>query len=134
MDTSTVLKKIKSKEYSIKSVKLRSKVWDTFGSVCDSAGKELEFVACHKCQHVLSYRKGKTGTSTMANHRCNPHHIPNQPTLLVKKTPATPSQPLSSQTKAKIKGACVGMVTEDLRPFDTVAGEGFLDLVDTVST
>ena len=55
----------------------------------------------------------------MARHRCN---ISKNQTFLY--TPATRTVSLH---------ACVNMCCVDLRPFDTIADEGLLDLVQEVS-
>ena len=63
-------KKLINNEFTIKSVSLKSDVWKTFGFVCDEEGSEIGFVACKKCNTVLAFKCGKTGTSTMSRHMC----------------------------------------------------------------
>ena len=131
MDTSQVYKKLLSGDLKVKSVQGKSKVWEQFGLV-HCGDKEMEFVACTKCNHVLVFKKGKTGTSTMQKHKCS---LPNnQPVLTsaVQHLPAKPAKPTTA-IKKTVTAACVDFVCEDLRPFDTVAGEGFLDLIQVVS-
>ena len=64
-----VKKKLLENVYTIKNVQSKSAAWNVFGIVCDN-GVELEFAACKSCKHVYKYNS-KTGTSTMARHRCN---------------------------------------------------------------
>ena len=64
-----VKKKLVENVYTIKNVQSKSAAWNIFGIVCDN-GVELEFAACKSCKHVYKYNS-KTGTSTMARHRCN---------------------------------------------------------------
>ncbi len=69
-DISSIKQKIVSKELQLKAkVNGKSNVWQSFVLVCDGE-KELDYVACKQCNHVLCYIKGKTGTSTMSKHKC----------------------------------------------------------------
>ena len=47
---------------------------------------------------------------------------------------ASPNDQPSQSTKDKVTKACVDFITEDLCPFDVVAGKGFMDLIDVLST
>ena len=142
MDSATVSKKLKSGDFKVKKSGGVSKVWETFGIVVNSEGAEVDHVACKKCDHVLVYKKGKTGTSTMAKHKCGiiargqPVLLPVAAKVMPSPQPTTPTPDagkIITQVKATITTACVDYCAEDLRPFDAVAGQGFLDLIDVVS-
>ena len=133
MDSTTVHKKLLRKELKIKTVSAKSEVWKTFGIVSDLNGVECNFVACKHCSRVLIYKKNVTGTSSMKKHTCN---LLGQPVLtspaikvFAQSTTATPS----TVTKDRITAACVSFCAEDLRPFDLVAGNGYLAHLDVVS-
>ena len=134
MDCKTAHKNILLGELEIKSMSnLKSDVWNTFGIVSDSQGNEFPFAACKTCNTVLAYKKGKTGTSTMKKHKCS---LPtNQPLLTKTAVRMLPSKKPSSSKKMKdmVTAACVDFCSEDLRPFDSVARKGFLDLMQVVS-
>ena len=71
MDSTSVYKKLLCGDLKIKSVTAKSHVWDTFGIVSDNKGVECDFAACKRCNHVLSYKKNITGTSSMKKHKCS---------------------------------------------------------------
>ena len=104
-----------------------------FGIVCDSDGKEFDYVGCKKCNNVLSYKKGKSGTSNMQKHKCILQ--PNQPLLTKSAVKMLPSKTptVGKKVRETVTAACVDFCAEDLRPFDSVAGKGFLDLMQVVS-
>ena len=129
-----VTKKLMSKEFFIRTVKKRSEVWDTFGQVCNTDGAEVGFVACMNCKTSYKYKHGITGTTTMSKHICRV--AKNQPriaTTTFKTVSLNGKAPSMKDNKATLTASCVDMVCEDLRPFDTVAGNGFADLLQTVS-
>ena len=115
-------------------LKKRSDVWDTFGQVCNTDGAEVGFVACMNCKTSYKYKHGVTGTSTMSKHLCRV--AKNQPriaTTTFKTISLNGKGPSKTEAKATMTASCVNMVCVDLRPFDTVAGDGFADLMQAVS-
>ena len=46
---------------------------------------------------------------------------------------ATQPKPPTKAIKETVTKACVDYITEDLHPYDSIPGEGFLDMVDAVS-
>lgn len=134
MDVSHVKKKLLSGELKLKSVNAKSAVWSTFGVVTDSNDKESAFVACKKCNHVLAYNKN-CGTSTMRRHKCAVISSDKQQPILnvnpIKLPPSSTTAP--KKIKDAIISGCVDFCCKDLRPFDTVAGSGFKDLIRVVS-
>ena len=133
MDSANVGRKLIAGNYKIRSVSSgKSEVWKIFGIVVDTENStDLDFVACKQCNHVLAYHGRQTGTSALKKHKCK---VPLSQTLL--SSVAKPLQPKSGITKASkdtVTKACVNFVCQDLRPFDTVIGDGFIDLVQEVS-
>ena len=135
LTTLEVAKKIKNNEFIIQSVSARSQVWKTFGNVCDLKGVEVGFVACITCKTSYKYNHKSSGTSTISKHKCN---ISKNQTLLVARKFKTVSisgkSPPINEVKDEIIASCVNLCCEDLRPFDSVAGKGFIDLLQKVSS
>ena len=127
-----VKRKLMNNEYIIKSVAKRSDVWKTFGLVCNSNGDEVGYVACFKCKATFK-GKGDTGTTTMRKHICR---VGSNQTRIVtttfRTTPLTSKASSNKDVKEELSTSCVNMCCEDLRPFDTVAGEGFIELLQKV--
>ena len=77
--------------------------------------------------------KGDTGTTTMRKHICRVGS--NQTrivTITFRTTPLTSNASSNKDVKEELSTSCVNMCCEDLRPFDTVAGEGFIELLQMV--
>ena len=127
-----VKRKLMNNEYIIKSVAKRSDVWKTFGLVCNSNGDEVGYDACFKCKATFK-GKGDTGTTTMRKHICR---VGSNQTRIVtttfRTTPLTSNALSNKDVKEELSTSCVNMCCEDLRPFDTVAGEGFIELLQKV--
>jgi hypothetical protein len=80
--------KLCTKDFGLVSWKLKvfqmrrgTSLWAMFGIIADNNGNECDYVACIKCNHVLSYKKGKSGTSNMQTHKCS---VPTKQPLLTK--------------------------------------------------
>mgnify|MGYP001554979574 CR=1 FL=1 len=133
MDSANVARKLITGDYKMRSVSSgKSEVWKIFGIVVDTENSTvLDFVACKQCHHVLAYHGRQTGTSTLKKHKCK---VPVSQTLLssVAKT-LQPKPGIAKASKDTITKACVNFVCQDLRPFDTVSGDGFINLVQEVS-
>ena len=85
---------------------------------------------CNTCNDVYSH--GKNGNSTMARHKCSG----NQPCIAVNNIKTISFQdkrPSTKEMKEKVTTSCVKMCCQDIRPFDVVAGHGFLDLQQEVN-
>ena len=127
-----VKKKVINNEYVIKTVAKRSDVWKIFGLVCNTNGDEVRYVACFKCKAAFK-GKGDTGTTTMRKHKCKVDK--NQPRIVTSNFRTVPIKSTASSNKdvkEELSTSCVNMCSEDLRPFDTVSGEGFIELLQKV--
>lgn len=88
------------------------------------------FACCNNCKKVLAYDGHKSGTSGLKRHVCM---VMKGQKLLEFKS----SVKVSNALKAKTTEKCVDFVTADLRPYDSIAGKGFISLaqhlVDTAA-
>lgn len=92
-------------------------IWKCFSVVCDSDGKHLPFASCDKCSKILTYSGHKSGTSGLKRHVC---------TVLKGQTSLT-----FTASQSKVSSALKDVTTEkcaDLRPYNTVSGQGFIKL------
>ncbi|CAF3417542.1 unnamed protein product [Rotaria socialis] len=115
----------------------RSIVWQSFSIICVD-GKKQEIVSCDKCKQLMAYR-ARDGTNSLARHTrsCkNESSIPssnssnqNQVTdyFSSSKTSIIPKK-----IKDRVKIGCVEFIALDSRPFETVSGEGFMKLAQSL--
>lgn len=108
----------------------KSDVWESFSCAIDADGKKIPFAQCDKCLKVFPFSSHKTGTSGLRQHSC----------LITKgqtKLTFTKSRPVPEQFKKETTEKCVEFVCQDIRPYDTVSGNGFNQLaqhlVDTAA-
>lgn len=90
----------------------------------------LPFVVCVRCDAVFSYDSAKGGTSHLRRHEeaCCNAMAPTTPSIFnFFKTPRVPKA-----AKDRVTEKCVEFVCKDIRPFTTVAGDGFIDLAQTL--
>lgn len=115
-----------------KSRNLKSDIWQSFSIVHDGEGNQLPFACCDKCHKVLTYNGHKSGTSGLKRHACTV--LKGQRLLEFKGN----NTKVSDAVKVKTVDKCVDFVSADLRPYDSIAGEGFIQLtqhlVDTAAT
>lgn len=64
----TVRSKLKNGEYFVKEFKCRSSVWEYFRVVTTPDGIPVNYVMCHSCNDVFTYRGHSSGTSTLRKH------------------------------------------------------------------
>ena len=128
-----VKKKLANKEFTRKSEvssKCKSDVWKKFSKVVDNSGTCIGYVVCNTCGDL--YLHGKNGNSAMSRHKCNG----NQPCITVNSIKTIYFQDKRASTKEmkdKVTKSCVEMCCRDIRPFEVVAGDGFLDLQQQVN-
>lgn len=116
-----------------KSKVLKSDIWKSFSLVYDAEGNQLPFACCDKCQNlVLTYSGHKSGTSGLNRHVCTV--LKGQQLLEFRGNKAKVSEALKEKTVEK----CVDFVAADLRPYDSIAGRGLVQLaqhlVDTAAS
>ena len=107
----------------------KSEVWASFDLVVTLTNEPTGFAQCKTCKHVLSFDSKSTGTSHLARHsrgcssntgaESSSRQLPI-PNFIVKSAPTT--------AKKEVTQKCITMCCEDIRPFETVAGGGFLQL------
>ncbi len=71
MDIHTAKANLLRGDFKVRSVSAsKSRAWEKFGIVVDVAeSKDLDFVACKECSHVLVYKGRQSGTSSMNSHK-----------------------------------------------------------------
>jgi DNA-directed RNA polymerase subunit RPC12/RpoP len=72
MDIYTVKSKLLNGDFKLRSVSnSKSVAWEKFGIVVNVAeSKDMDFVACKDCSHVLTYKGRQSGTSSLISHKC----------------------------------------------------------------
>jgi hypothetical protein len=105
-------------------------LWTRFEgiAVVDDAGDrtELPFVSCLRCKKLLTYDKVKGGTSHLRRHadNCNAKGLTSSSTPSIDNYFKSCSVPLAA--KQYVTEKCVDFVCGDIRPFETIAGDGFI--------
>jgi hypothetical protein len=107
----------------------RSELWSNFSQLhhFDIA---QDYIVCTDCRIVLKWTS-ETGTKVMKNHNCGKKTTSKTSTPARQRTISSylpPPQEDYSTIKARITEAAVEFCAQDNRPFETVAGEGFLSL------
>ena len=88
------------------------------------------YIVCNICRVLLKW-SSETGTKVMKNHNCETKSALNTTAQARQRTissfvPPTPDN--YSSIKDRIVEACVEFCVLDGKPFDTVSGEGFINL------
>lgn len=78
-------------------------------------------MSCDKCNKVLTYSGHKSGTSGLRRHVCTV--LKGQTSLTFMSNQSKVSSALNATTTK-----CVDFVCADIRPYDTVSGQGFIKL------
>jgi hypothetical protein len=129
-----ILKKLRQNVYMSEAKEGKNSLWQFFKSVYQIVGTDksyLPYVMCARCEKILSYDSAKGGTSHLRRHvdAC----------AAAKQTAGTTSLSSFFKTTSIPKAAkdhitekCVEFVCRDIRPFNTVEGEGFLDLAQAL--
>ena len=120
--TNEVERKIIAGQYQLKEKKGKSESWQRFLIVTDTNGNELDFASCIKCEKVLVYNSHKSGTSGLRRHNCLT--LPGQTKINFKEKQEKKALPPTVKQATTKK--CVEMCCEDLRPYDMIAGKGFI--------
>lgn len=108
----------------------RSECWKNFSQVFHSNAAQ-DFIICLQCKTILKWTS-TNGTRVMSHHNCSknkstPIHSPRQRTI----SSYCQSPSLSSEYpvfQKRIIDACVEFCALDGRPFESVAGTGFINL------
>lgn len=123
-----VTSNVASGMFKIRSISAsKSDVWKQFGIVTND-GEDLDYVACKLCHTAITYMGRQTGTSTMKRHKCRV--VSNQASIVSHCVSGVSS--ISKSDKDTVTRACADFVCKDLRPFSTVSGDGFIQLVQSV--
>jgi len=101
----------------------KNSLWKSFLRILDG-DNVLPYVQCQRCKKVLSHDKRKGGTSHLHRHAtsCSPSSQAT-PISSYFKMPCVPAS-----VKSEITVKYAECVCRDIRPFETIAGEGFASL------
>ena len=99
-------------------VGLNFALWKKIG-IMQQHGKECEYATCLNCKKVYTFKK-TTGTSTMSDHKCPKAERSGSGAMNVF---ATKGVPTTHDKKTMILVAANFYVI-DLRPFESIAGQG----------
>ncbi|CAF1283129.1 unnamed protein product [Rotaria magnacalcarata] len=129
--------------YKPKKAPKSSLVWESFNIVVINNVRQ-EMVCCEKCKQLLAYRQ-KDGTASLAKHKrsCqttdNDIDTDNNSTKnLAKQTQVTEyysskkSHIVPKIIREKVKTACTEFTALDSRAFETVAGDGFIKMAQSI--
>lgn len=94
-----------------------------------------QFVQCSICKLVMKYDSKKLGTNHISNHINK--HPQSQPkpvggTILGFLSTKETERVVSTADKEKVLKSAVKFVAKDLRPFESVQGDGFIQLAHTL--
>jgi len=92
---------------------------------------EIPYVQCNRCTKVLSYDKVKGGTSHLRRHAttCQSTEL-SSTTTPISSFFKSSTVPLTVKQDITLK--CAEFACRDLRPFETVAGDGFVALAQAL--
>lgn len=125
---SDIKNKLSTGEYILLDVAGKSEIWKRFKLVAvKESGESIGFVQCEKCLIFLSYNSSKSGTSHLRRHNCIANSS-NKLTSFFKPQ----SRNIDKKDKETLLQASVEMCCKDLRPFDIVSGEGFVNFAQTL--
>jgi hypothetical protein len=117
----------------IKPSTARSELWSKFSQLYH-LNIAQNYIVCNLCRVVLKW-SSESGTRVMKNHNCE-----NKSTSKTSTSSTTPSRQRTissympptpdnySSIKDRIVEACAEFCAVDGKPFETVAGEGFINL------
>ncbi|CAF2149160.1 unnamed protein product, partial [Rotaria magnacalcarata] len=115
----------------------RSIVWQSFSIICVD-GKKQEIVSCDKCKQLMAYR-ARDGTNSLARHTrscknessISSSNSSNQ-NQVTDYFSSSKTSIIPKKIKDRVKIARVEFIALDSRPFETVFGEGFMKLAQSL--
>lgn len=123
--------KLESGEYKTIKKDGKSAIWKKFNYIVNSEDCFQKGVQCNDCGHILIYDGSKTGSSHLSRHVCKLEPLNTQNEIFNSEKNDNEIS-VSREVKKKVLDACVVFCAKDLRPFETVAGVGFLALAQTL--
>lgn len=115
---------------TVKNTRGKANFWAVFQIVTTLNDEPTGYAQCTICKAVLSYDSKKTGSSHLQRHfergGCNG----SEPTSSSKQMSVSDflAKPTPSKVKSLITDKCVNFCCMDIRSFETVAGNGFIQL------
>ena len=111
-----------------------SAVWKKFGLLQEEGSeKPLPWAICRSCKTLYSFKGAhSSGTSSLSRHACTAEPAKNGQKHLTKYLESLENlKPVPTAAKAAMTDACASFTAKDLRAFNAVSGEGFLDVIKT---
>jgi len=113
----------------VKPVNKRSECWSNFSQVYH-INKPQDYIVCLQCKTVLKWTS-ENGTRVMTHHNCLQKSVSTTPSR--QRTISSYCQQSSASKECplfqkRITEACVEYCAVDCRPFESVAGSGFMNL------
>lgn len=110
------------------SKRFKSPIWGICDEIYDESNQKItNAIFCVKCKMVFKYDTRSNGTSQILNHGC----LKNDNQTKITGFASTKNVTISSSDKKNVKDAAVKFCTKDLRPFESLNGDGFFDVVRT---
>ena len=133
MDAAKIKEKLARGELqAVKNAAGKSDVWKQLALVTTLTNEQVGYAQCRKCKNLFKYDSKLSGTSHLARHvdkGCYSASIVQQLSVSGYVTPkGTDKKPVPASAKTQVKEKCVDFCCEDIRSFQTVAGEGFIGL------
>lgn len=114
----------------VKPTAVRSKCWTNYSQV-HHQNVALDYIICLECKTVLKW-SSENGTRVMNYHRCTKSKSLSSTPTRQRTISSYCQQPSLSKEfssiKKRILDACVEYCALDGRPFESVAGTGFINL------
>jgi len=109
-----------------------SKLWDSFHQIFHN-GTYQEYVLCDACKTLLKHRSAD-GTGVMSTHLSACKKCIQTPVTLTDYFAPTSgsTRRVPTHLKTAITQACTEFAATDMRAFETMAGDGFINLVRTI--
>ena len=118
---------LSSGEFTLSEVSGKSNVWKNFKLIVQENTQTcVGYVQCQKCLNFFSYNS-KSGTSHLRRHNCGKKTSFKLTNFLKPQTSST-----DKSDKQTVLQAAIKLCSKDLRPFDIVSGEGFINFAQVL--
>ncbi|OWA55512.1 hypothetical protein BV898_19896, partial [Hypsibius exemplaris] len=119
------------------AAKTDTAVWKKFGLLkADDCDKCLPYAVCRNCKKIYTYKSSHgSGTSTLKYHlqeNCTGEASKEgqkRVTQFFQPAAFKEKKPVPTSAKMELSKACVAFTAKDLRAFNTVAGDGFIEII-----
>lgn len=134
-----IKEKILSKVYSTKLVgaqlskKHKSNVWDKFEHIYDEGDRVIKnHYCCCQCKTIIAVNIGRDGNNSLRRHKCVILSESNRNQSLITSHCVRSGSAevfIDAADKKKVKQSSYNFIVNDVRPFQTISGEGLAGLL-----